>query len=39
MPDTTGEKNVLVDLVAGALGPLIAAVKEIYLDCRRSRTA
>jgi hypothetical protein len=32
VPDSSGEKNVIVDLVAGALGPLIEAVKEIYLD-------
>lgn len=32
VPDASDEKNVIVDLVAGALEPLITAVKEIYLD-------
>ena len=32
VPDATGEKNVIADLVAGALGPLIEAIKEIYLE-------
>ena len=36
MPDTTGEKNVIADLVAGALVPLIDAVKEIYLDAEEA---
>ena len=36
VPDATGEKNVIVDLVAGALGPLIEAVKEIYLDAEEA---
>jgi hypothetical protein len=34
VPDATGERNVIVDLVAGALGPLVEAVKEIYLDAQ-----
>jgi hypothetical protein len=34
VPDASGEKNVIVDLVSGALGPLIKAVKEIYLSAR-----
>jgi hypothetical protein len=34
VPDSSGEKNVIVDLVSGALEPLIAAVKEIYLDAK-----
>jgi hypothetical protein len=34
VPDTTGERNVITDLVSGALGPLIEAVKEIYLSAR-----
>jgi hypothetical protein len=33
---TSHEKGILDDLVAGALGPLIEAVKEIYLDYRTS---
>ena len=36
LPDTSGEKNIIVDLVSGALGPLIEAVKEIYLDHRQA---
>jgi hypothetical protein len=31
VPDASGEKNVIVDLVSGAVEPLITAVKEIYL--------
>ena len=31
VPDATGEKNVIADLMGGALEPLIAAAKEIYL--------
>ena len=34
VPDTSGEKNVIVDLVSGALGPVIEAVKEIYFRAR-----
>jgi hypothetical protein len=36
VPDATGEKNVITDLVAGALGPLVEAVKEIYLDAEEA---
>jgi hypothetical protein len=36
VPDATGEKNVVADLVAGALGPMIEAVKEIYLDAQEA---
>jgi hypothetical protein len=36
VPDATGEKNVIVDLVAGALEPLITAVKEIYLEAEEA---
>lgn len=36
VPDTTGERNVIVDLVAGALKPLIEAVKEIYLEAEEA---
>ena len=34
VPDASGERNVIVDLVAGALGPLIEAAQAIYLDYR-----
>ena len=34
VPGTSGEKNVIVDLVSGALGPVIEAVKEIYFSAR-----
>jgi hypothetical protein len=36
VPDATGEKNVIADLVGGALGPLIEAVKEIYLEAEEA---
>jgi hypothetical protein len=36
VPDATGEKNVIADLVAGAVGPLIEAAKEIYLDAEEA---
>jgi hypothetical protein len=36
VPDAAGEKNVIADLVAGALQPLITAVKEIYLDAEEA---
>jgi hypothetical protein len=36
VPDASGEKNVIVDLVGGALEPLITAVKEIYLDAEEA---
>jgi hypothetical protein len=36
VPDATGERNVVADLVAGALGPLVEAVKEIYLDAQKA---
>jgi hypothetical protein len=36
VPNATGEKNVIADLAAGALGPLIEAVKEIYLDAQEA---
>lgn len=35
MPDASGEKSIIVDLVSGALEPLIEAAKEIYLDYRQ----
>jgi hypothetical protein len=34
VPDTSGEKGILNNIVAGALEPLITAVKEIYLDAQ-----
>jgi hypothetical protein len=36
VPDTTGEKNVIADLVGGALGPVIEAVKEIYFHAEEA---
>ncbi len=35
MPKTSGEKGLITDLVSGTVGPLIEAVKEIYLDYRK----
>lgn len=36
LPDRSGEKGLLVDIVKGALEPLIEAVKAIYLDLREA---
>lgn len=36
VPDTTGERNVIADLVGGALGPVIEAVKEIYFHAEEA---
>jgi hypothetical protein len=36
VPDATGEKNVIADLVGGALGPLIEAAKEIYFHAEEA---
>jgi hypothetical protein len=36
VPESSGEKNVIVDLMAGALNPLIEAVTEIYLDAEEA---
>jgi hypothetical protein len=36
LPAATGEKNFIAELVTGALEPLIAAVKEIYLDAEEA---
>ena len=35
MPQTSGQRGVIVDLVSGALEPLIGAVKEIWLNYRK----
>ncbi len=34
VPDATGERNVLIDLLGEALAPLIEAVRAIYLDAQ-----
>jgi hypothetical protein len=34
MPQTNGEKDFVTDLVSGAIGPVIDALKEIYLKHR-----
>jgi len=36
VPDSTGEKNLVADLVAGGLGPTIEALKEIYLSAKEA---
>jgi hypothetical protein len=36
VPDATGEKSVIVDLVAGALGPLLDATQEIYFHAEEA---
>jgi hypothetical protein len=37
VPEQTGEKGVIVDLVAGAVGPLVEAVQAIWLDAAQAR--
>ena len=34
VPDTSGEKNLIIDLMGEVLGPMIEAVQTIYLDHR-----
>ena len=36
VPNTSGERSAIVDLVSSTIGPLIEAVTEIYLDWRNS---
>ena len=36
VPNQSGEKNVIADLVAGALGPMIEAVKEVYFHAEEA---
>jgi hypothetical protein len=36
VPDATGEKNVIADLVGGAIVPLIDAVKELYFHAEEA---
>jgi hypothetical protein len=36
VPDASGERNVIADLVGGALGPMIEAAKEIYFHSEQA---
>jgi hypothetical protein len=37
VPDRTGEKGVIADLVSGAVGPVVEAVQAIWLDAAQAR--